>query len=123
MLVIETREGLHSDLALPECRHQLLQGDVLLLQLRVILEQPGLSEFILLDFFPHPAPLKLQRLVGLQQSEDMMGRKEGPRQGKRIRSSQPQSLLETVVVSLQQDRTIFRLMKKESILDQNMSIC
>lgn len=89
MLVIETYEGLHSDLALPECRHQLLQGDVLLLQLRVILEQPGLSEFILLDFFPHPAPLKLQRLVGLQQSEDMMGRKEGRDRGKGLEVHNP----------------------------------
>lgn len=76
MLFYHTIEGLHSDLALLECRHQLLERDVLLLQLGVILEQPGLSEFILLDFFPHPGPLKLQRLIGLQQSEDIGGRKK-----------------------------------------------
>lgn len=80
MLVIEKCEALRSDLALLECRHQLLQRDVLLLQLRVILEQPGLSEFILLDFLPHPGPLELQCLVGLQQSEAIRGRKRRPRQ-------------------------------------------
>lgn len=76
VLVMEKSKGLHSDLALLKCRHQLLKCDVLLLQLSVILEQPGLSEFILLDFFPHSAPLKLQRLVGLQQSEDTRHRKK-----------------------------------------------
>lgn len=76
MLFYHTSEGLHSDLALLECRDQLLERDVLLLQLGVILEQPGLSEFILLDFFPHPGPLQLQRLIGLQQSEDIGGRKK-----------------------------------------------
>lgn len=63
-------EGLRTDLALLERGHQFLQRDVLLLQLRVVLEQPGLPELVLLDLLPHPAPLQLQHLVTLEQREN-----------------------------------------------------
>lgn len=52
-------------LVLPEHRHLLLQADVLLLQLRVVLQQAGLSELILLDVIPQAATLRLHVLVDL----------------------------------------------------------
>ena len=50
-------ESLNTDLALLERRYQFLQRDVLLLQLGVVLKQPGLSELVLLHLLLHPAPL------------------------------------------------------------------
>lgn len=52
-------------LVLPEHRHLLLQADVLLLQLRVVLQQAGLPELVLLDVIPEAAPLKLHVLIDL----------------------------------------------------------
>lgn len=46
-----------TNLALLECGHQFLKCDVLLLQLCVVLKQPGLSELVLFDLLPHSAPL------------------------------------------------------------------
>lgn len=52
-------------LVLPEHRHLLLQADVLLLQLRIVLQQSGLPELVLLDVISEAAPLKLHVLVDL----------------------------------------------------------
>ena len=57
------------DLVLLERGDQFLQGDVLLLQLRVVLQQPALPELVLLDLLPHPAPLDLQQVVVLGTGE------------------------------------------------------
>ncbi|TNN45322.1 hypothetical protein EYF80_044463 [Liparis tanakae] len=45
--------------------HQLLQSDVLLLQLRVVLQQARLPELVLPDLLSHAAALQLQHLVAL----------------------------------------------------------
>lgn len=53
-------------LILLECGHKLLQGDVLLFQLSVVLQQSGLSELVLLYLLSHPALLQLQHFITLQ---------------------------------------------------------
>lgn len=55
-----------ANLVLLECGHQFLQCYVLLLELCVVLKQPGLPELVLLDLLPHPAPLEFQHLVTLE---------------------------------------------------------
>lgn len=52
-------------LVLSEHRHLLLQADVLLLQLRVVLQQASFPEFVLLDVIPQAATLDLHILVDL----------------------------------------------------------
>lgn len=56
-------------LVLPEQRHLLLQADVLLLQLRVVLQQAGLPELVFLDVIPQAAALHLHILVDLPGEE------------------------------------------------------
>ena len=58
--------GAPPHLGLLQHGHLLLQGDVLLLQLRVVLQQPRLPELVLLDVIPQPDPLQLIHLVALE---------------------------------------------------------
>lgn len=60
---------LRTNLALLECGYQFLKCDVLLLQLCVVLKQPGLSELVLFDLLPHSAPLQLEHLVTLEEEK------------------------------------------------------
>lgn len=59
-----------SHLTLLERGHLLLHGDVLLLQLAVVLQLPGLSHFVLSDVIAQLTSLQLRQLRVLNESKE-----------------------------------------------------